>query len=207
MRKFTGTYVEPYPGDLNSDWSVGIDDVVILAAEWLRDDCLMLDWCDGCDINWNTRVELTDFAVMSAYWQKSYPAPDYDDINAAMIAGIEQHGHLSNASIDASDGNPFNPGTYFVYKTSQGRLGKFIVEHYEPGENHRLTIGWVTYNADGSAYTSGTGLQIRGTHSCDLDEGLETLTDRDFLWVMSTSTVRYLSPRNAAIFSLVYREP
>ncbi len=178
----TGTYVEPYPGDLNSDWSVGIDDVVILAGEWLRDDCLMLDWCDGCDMNWSKKVELTDFAVLSAYWKKSFTPPSYSDLNRDIIAKIYQHGHLSNTEISGSDGSEFKPGTYFVYRTSMGRLGKCIVENYEPASSYRLTIAWVTYNANGTVYSSGSGLVILGSFLCDLDTGTVTSTGADFWW-------------------------
>ena len=205
--RITGQYVEPYPGDLNSDWSVGLADARILAANWLDQNCLMLDWCEGCDINWSTAVGLKDFAVVSRFWQKTYPVPTYDELNAAMIADIYQYGHLSGANIDSSDGNKFNPGTYFVYRTSQGRFGKFRVDTLEPAVNHRLTIAWTTYNANGSVYSSGSGLAIRGTYSCDLDPGLETSTDRDFSWVQSTSSIRYLAPANGAVFKLVYRAP
>ncbi len=205
--RITGQYVEPYPADLNVDWSVTIDDAVILAAEWLSNDCLMLDWCDGCDINWSTKVELRDFAVMSSHWDKTYPVPAYSAIDADVIANIDAYGHLSGVNIYGSNGSEFNPGTYFVYKTSQGRLGKFLVTALDPASNNQLTISYVTYSADGSIYKSGTGLIIRGTYSCDLDEGLETGTDRDFAWVQSTSTTRYIDPTNGAQFKLIYRAP
>lgn len=203
----TGHYVEPYPGDLNSDWRVGIDDAVILAGDWLRDDCLMLDWCDGCDINWSKKVELADFAVLSAYWNKSYTPPAYSELNRGIIAKVYQHGHLSSADIDGSNGSEFKPGTYFVYRTSAGRLGKFIVENWEPASGNRLTIAWVTYNTNGTVYSSGTGLVIRGTYSCDLDTGAETTTGADFWWNMQSTTTRYLTPRNGALFKLIYRAP
>lgn len=203
----TGQYVEPYPADLDSDWSVGLADAQVLAAHWLDRDCLMLDWCQGCDINWSMAVKLEDFAVLSAFWGKTYPAPLYSELDAEMIAGIYDYGHLSGTNIDSSDGNKFNPGTYFVYRTSQGRLGKFLVENLEPAVNHRLTIAWVTYNADGSVYSSGSGLTIQGTYSCDLDLGAETPTGRDFSWPQINTTTRYLDPNNSALFKLVYRAP
>jgi hypothetical protein len=207
--RITGQYAEPYPGDLNSDWMVTLDDAIILAENWLRQDCLMLDWCVGCDLNWSTAVDLIDFSALSAYWQETYPVPTYAELDFDMIEAIESYGHMSGANIDSSDGDEFNPGTYFVYKTSQSRLGKFLVENWEPGAltNNQLTIAWVTYNTDGSVYSSGSGLIIRGTYSCDLDLGVETSTDRDFAWVQSTSTTRYLDPTNAATFKLIYRVP
>lgn len=205
--RITGQYVEPYPGDLNSDWTVGINDAAILAGNWLRDDCLMLDWCDGCDMNWSKKVELTDFAVLSAYWKKSFSPPAYSTLDRDIIAKIYQYGHLSSTSIDASDGSEFKPGTYCVYRTSQGRLGKFIVENWEPAMSYRLTIAWVTYNANGTVYSSGSGLVIKGSYHCDLDTGAETPTGADFQWNTQTSSTRYLVPKNSALFKLIYREP
>ena len=129
------------------------------------------------------------------------PARSFDDIDAAAIADIETSGLLSEDAIDSSDGNEFWPGTYFVYRTSGNRLGKFIVEQY----GYNLTIGWVTYNADGSVYTSGSGLLIRGTWQCDLDEGREADVGADFWWRIHTATTRSLLPVNGARFNLVYR--
>jgi surface protein len=133
------------------------------------------------------------------------PAQSFADIDAATIADMEAGGLLSTGPIDSSDGNDFWPGTYFVYRTSEGRFGKFIVEQYEPDEHHLLTIQWMTYNADGSVYTSGSGLVIRGTWDCDLDEGIETEVGADFWWRMHTATTRSLTPLNGAKFSLVHR--
>ncbi|RKY24990.1 MAG: hypothetical protein DRP62_02435 [Planctomycetota bacterium] len=96
----------------------------------------------------------------------------YSELRRAHIAAMEAG--MSTASIDSSDGNEFMPGTYFIYKTDEGRFGKFMVENYEPDENHCLIIRWVTYNADGSVYSSGDRLVIRVSWYCDLDEGLET---------------------------------
>lgn len=127
----------------------------------------------------------------------------YGSLSASDIALLESK--LSNAVIDASDGNDFNPGTYVIYKTSQGRHGQFIVEGLDKSRNNKLTIGWVTYNIDGSVYSSGSGLEIRGTWNCDLDTGKETSVDRDFHWQMKTSLTRNLNPRRGAIFSLMYR--
>jgi len=44
---------------------------------------------------------------------------------------------------------------------------------------------------------------IRGTWSCDLDRGKETMTGADFFWEQATRTVRYLTPRNGAKFRVL----
>jgi hypothetical protein len=122
----------------------------------------------------------------------------YEYFNKETIAALE--GKMSFADVDASDGLDLWPGTFFIYKTSQGRFGKFIVENLEKNHNNRLTISWVTYNADGSEYSSGSGLVIHGTWHCDLDIGLETNTDSDFKWKMISATERSLDPENGAKF-------
>ncbi|MBP8604738.1 MAG: right-handed parallel beta-helix repeat-containing protein [Phycisphaerae bacterium] len=201
--QLTGQYVERYPGDINDDRSVNLGDLSVVADNWMVSDCIMPNWCENSDINWNSRVKLEDFSVISRFWRAVYH--DYDALNRAAVVTLESQ--MSTASIYGSDGMEFNPGTYFVYKTSAGRYGKFIVEQLTPSENHKLTLGWVTYNADGTVYSSGTGLIVRGTYNCDLDVGLETSVGADFQWVQATSTVRYLYPKNGAKFKLMYRAP
>ncbi|HSW31407.1 MAG TPA: Ig-like domain-containing protein, partial [Longimicrobiales bacterium] len=136
-------------------------------------------------------------------------APAYNDINAAAISSMEASGLLSGNAIDGSDGQQFKSGTYFVYRTAQGLRGKFIVQSYEPASNHQLTLGWVTYAADGSVHSSGSGLVIRGTFLCDLDSGMElsTTPNDDFWWEMVNPTTRRLSPSSGAVFRLIHRSP
>jgi hypothetical protein len=108
---------------------------------------------------------------------------------------------LSGSQIDGSDAsNELPDGTIVVYQTSSGRYGKFQVTTW----GYDLFIKWVTYDLDYSVYSSGEELKIRGTWSCDLDEGVEETgtPTLDFFWEQATSIERYLSPRNGAQFSL-----
>jgi len=123
--------------------------------------------------------------------------PDFYAISKDDIASAP----LSPDNIDGSDGNnQLTPGSIILCKTSQGRYCKFLIEDVGPAPSHTLIIRWVTYNPDGSLYSQGTGLAIRGTYLCDLDKGLETAVDSDFWWVQVTSTTRYLQPENGATF-------
>lgn len=158
--------------------------------------------CPSDDLNGDCIVSFEDFAALAEQWLEEGVMP-YSDLRRDDIAA--QEAGMSTANIDASDDNEFMPGTYFIYKTNEGRFGKFMVENCEPGENHRLTMRWVTYDADGSVYSSGTRLLIRGTWSCDLDQGLETTTGRDWNWFLATSTSRRLVPKNGAKFRLMHR--
>jgi formylglycine-generating enzyme required for sulfatase activity len=158
--------------------------------------------CPSTDVTGDCEVNFEDFAVMVNQWLDEGVMP-CSDLRRHHIAAAEAD--MSTANIDASDGNEFMPGTYFIYKTDEGRFGKFMVENYEPSENHRLTIRWVTYDTNGMPYSYGTRLVIRGTYSCDLDEGRETDTGPDWMWDMQSPATRYLTPYREAWFKMMRR--
>jgi hypothetical protein len=196
-----GQYVETYPGDFNEDFSVDLLDVLEVGLYWLANDCLMPEWCEMTDMNWDREVQNNDFSTLARFWGSRWHL--YDDLDAAEIESLESL--MSTATIDGSDGNELNPGSYAIYKTDAGRYGKFIVEDFNAA-THALTIAWVTYNADGTVYSSGSGLVIRGTWSCDLDLGLETSVANDFQWTQATGVTRYITPNSGAIFNLMHQQ-
>jgi hypothetical protein len=199
--RIAGFYTDLSPSDLVRDYQVNLADFARLAQRWLRMDCTLPDWCGWTDLDYSGGIDVDDLDLWAADWLwEGYGALDRADI-AAMDAD------LSASAISGSDGSQFWPGTYFAYITASGRYGKFIVEKYEPDVNHRLTIGWTTYNADGSIYSTGTGLVIRGTWTCDLDLGVEGGTGEDCQWAIINSTTRSLYPSNGARFKLIYRAP
>ncbi|MGA1842418.1 MAG: DUF6345 domain-containing protein [bacterium] len=102
----------------------------------------------------------------------------------------------------ANSSNHLSMGSIVVYKTNSGRYGKFIVMEY----GYNIKIKWKTYNSNGTTYSSGSDLTIRGTWSCDLDLGIESSTNRDFFWQQATSTIRYLTPKNGAMFKVYLRK-
>ncbi|MCF7958253.1 MAG: hypothetical protein K9M57_07395, partial [Phycisphaerae bacterium] len=199
--QMVGDYVEPYPGDLNDDRSVNLLDVHRLAQHWLANDCIMLEWCQKADLNWNSDVQLDDFATLSRYWMHTYH--DYDDLNRAAI--VSMYSQMSTAAIDSSNGNELKPGSYLIYRTNSGRYGKMIIESL----GYDLVFGYVTYNPNGTVYTSKTGLVIHGTYLCDLDLGLETSTNHDFWWKINSIALKNyeLVPQNGSRFKLMYRAP
>jgi hypothetical protein len=188
--------------DLHRDLKINFFDYARFSLSWLEGGCSVPSWCNGTDLNYSGEVDEADLDIFARQWLTV--CISYDDTMAADITAMENQ--MSTGKIDASDGNDFMPGTYFIYKTNLGRYGKFIVEKLDKNDNNKLTIGWVTYNANGSVYSSGSGLEIRGTWSCDLDEGNETIgIEQDWAWVMATATTRYLLPQNGAKFKLMYR--
>ena len=129
------------------------------------------------------------------------PADLYAAVGFAEIKAAK----LSADMIDGSDtpSNRIPAGTILLYQTSEGRYGKLLVSAY----GYNLTLSWTTYNSDGSVYTSGTGLVIRGTFGCDLDRGVEvvgTATD-DFQWRQVSAVQRFVEPKNGARFTLYSR--
>lgn len=110
------------------------------------------------------------------------------------------HYNLTPAAINgsANSNNQLLPGRILVYQTSDGRSGKLQVVEY----GYNLKIRWITYNFDGSIYSSGENLVIRGTYSCDLDLGKESGAKTDFWWAINNDVERFLTPQNNAVFSL-----
>jgi hypothetical protein len=157
---------------------------------------------EGCYVIF--KVNAFDEEKVSISYIYRYPYVGYAALVAEDIEGMTEE--MGDSNIDGSDGNEFWPGTYFIYRTDEFKFGKFIVEDLDPDDNNKLTIGWKTYNPNGSVYSTGSGLEIRGTWDCDLDEGVEgPASGEDFFWYQLTSEVRYLDPRNGALFKLMYR--
>lgn len=187
--------------DIFADGISNLKDLALIVRRWLE-RCSSPDFCDCADQDKDGEVYWGDVRSISMDWLTVFKW--FDRLVADDIISMEHT--LTTDSIDASDGSEFWPGTYFVYKTDLGRYGKFIVDDLDKADNNKLTISWVTYEPDGSVYSWGSGLEIRGTYSCDLDDGLEVgLVQGDWWWRLTNSTIRDLSPRNGAEFKLMYR--
>jgi uncharacterized repeat protein (TIGR02543 family) len=126
----------------------------------------------------------------------------FDSITLADIQAVT----LSNTDIDGSDANNQIPaGTIVVYKTKNGRYGKFLVDTW----GHDLVLNWVTYNLanDGTVFSSGSNLTILGTWDADLDNGVEInggtdAINGDFFWWIHSSTERAIEPEHGAMFAV-----
>lgn len=120
-----------------------------------------------------------------------------DDIEARdfiltteMISATNSTGHI----LDVSD--------VIIYKTSQSMYGKLEILGIDDIVNYKLTIKAVTYNADGTIFNQTESLDIRGTHTCDLDAMVEIHNlDSDFWWERKTSKDTSFSPKNSARFT------
>ena len=128
--------------------------------------------------------------------------PEFDAITRQFIAGFP----LSDEEIDGSDNenNMIPDGTIVLYRTNEGRYGKFFVREY----GFNLDIVYVTYNEDGTVYSSGE-VTVPGTFNLDLDLGLidpEPPHLVDFWWQQSTEIIRSIAPKNGALFGVLTDE-
>ena len=73
--------------------------------------------------------------------------------------------------ISIPSGVLLDAGTIIFYKTSEGYLGKMEFLNIDKNDNYKLTVKYVTYNADGSIQRKSSNLEIEGTYYCDLDMG------------------------------------
>ncbi|MFV0376806.1 MAG: hypothetical protein ACK5JD_05820 [Mangrovibacterium sp.] len=127
---------------------------------------------------------------------------NFAEISLAHIKAVETAMHSN--PITVSDGNNiyWEAGDIFVYRTGEGRYGKFEVQKIDPAANYKLTIQITNYAADGSVFLATNSVEIRGTYLCDLDivtETSGTATD-DFHWNRLTSTNTMFDPKNGAKF-------
>lgn len=58
--------------DFDGDNAVDWDDLKTFVG-WWANRCNIDDWCDGCDINQDNKVNLEDFAILASEWLKSCP--------------------------------------------------------------------------------------------------------------------------------------
>jgi len=132
----------------------------------------------------------------------------FDDITPEQIAEtLKKAEKTSGYKIDGSNtkANKLPNDAIVVYKTNEGRYGKFKVVEY----GRDLTINWVTYEKDGAVASKGDKLTVKGTFNFDLDAGKggnkqEKIDNEksDFWWEQQNETTRYLVPQNQARFTV-----
>jgi len=190
-------------GDLDEDQVVSVYDLWVLAEHWTQTDCLWPEGCGVADLSGDRRIDMEDLAILAArYRQFVYP---YDYWNKFRIAIYEGLGHLSAQPIDGSDGQDLWPGTQMIYKTNEGRYGRCRVQAYDPATK-RLTLEWITYNDNGTPYSSGQGLSIAPSYTVDLDAGTSPGgAGADAYWNTMDAATRYWRSSHGATFMLVLR--
>ena len=64
---FSG-FVLANQGDLSGDGCANLTDFSLFAEQWLANNCIFNDWCEGADINYGGNVDFTDFAFFAENW-------------------------------------------------------------------------------------------------------------------------------------------
>jgi len=120
----------------------------------------------------------------------------FSEITLSDVAAMTLSAEPINSSDNAMNWIP--TGTILMYRTDEGRYGVMEIAVY--GQD--LTLNWRTYNATGSVHSSGNGLAVHASYSCDLDRGVEGAFSADFQWHLVTGIERYLEPSNGAAFAV-----
>jgi hypothetical protein len=59
-----------YPvGDLNRDWGVDLEDLLVFAGQWLDDPACLVHLDDCADLNYDSKVNLSDFTLLANNWR------------------------------------------------------------------------------------------------------------------------------------------
>jgi hypothetical protein len=61
---------ETLVGDIVPDCKVNMEDLLVLTAAWLSEGCTEPQWCNGSDLNRDSRVALDDLALLAESWMK-----------------------------------------------------------------------------------------------------------------------------------------
>lgn len=97
------------------------------------------------------------------------PPATFADIQLKHIQEMESAMSATNRIPILSNGKIiWKPGDVFVYKTKEGRFGKFEVMQINVTDRY-VTIEAVTFASDGKVFNQANALNIRDTYHCDLD--------------------------------------
>lgn len=107
--------------------------------------------------------------------------PKFNGLNRDAIASMDDKIKITDpVYLTNKNGIVAGKGSVFVYKTSEGNYGKLEIKNIDPNNNYKTTFRYVTYADDGSILSQSDNFSIRGTYTCDLDNGTEEGTgDKD----------------------------
>jgi hypothetical protein len=90
-------------GDVNEDGEVNIDDILHMADNWLRNDCVYTNYfCSKADILKSGNVNIEDFAVLAFDWQSNYQARLLFDFGDPSITTPGNWNNITNTTTSAS---------------------------------------------------------------------------------------------------------
>jgi len=195
-----GDEFHPYPqGDITQDCYVDFQDILVLANQWLLNDCADPNWCNDADFDKDGKIGGLDFAVLSRHWKEcTSPLPPCNYMAAAAVPGGYNHDFkngldgwlVSNNAFQATHQNngllPWK-GSYYLwasekYATSDDGNATGILRsaNFDITTVDALTF-WIA-GVDGSGQTP-LGLNyVRLMRNNDNVELFKTLCPQDAAW-------------------------
>ena len=151
--------------------------------------------CSAADFWWQQvnseiRYLVPQNGARFAIYDPIFDAISPMDILSRPLSPMKINGSVFNNHLDT--------GTILVYRTKCGRPGKLRIANY----GYNLHLKWKTHNFDGSVFSEGGRLEIRGTWLGNLDTGREQSAGADFWWEQVNTVERYLVPQNGATFAI-----
>jgi hypothetical protein len=67
------TTIAPASVNLHFDEFIDLLDLYHFSQQWLHDDCINNNWCQGADFNFSNQVDLFDYTFLAEYWMDSFP--------------------------------------------------------------------------------------------------------------------------------------
>ncbi|MBN1787994.1 MAG: hypothetical protein JW806_06325 [Sedimentisphaerales bacterium] len=118
--------------DFNNDGKVDFQDYLILASNWIRDDCIDPNWCDGTDLNQDGSIDCTDLGDFIEFWlwpELPVEPPDNNEppipVDANIIISIVDVNDNNEITIDVNESITL----YLKLTTTElGSLSVFDVE-------------------------------------------------------------------------------
>lgn len=139
-------------------------------------------------------LQAANGAVFGIYGQKG-PDLEYESIDLETV----RYAPLRASEISRAD---LLPGAIVLYRTAQGRWGKFRV--LDGG--YDLVVKHRTFNSSTGVWSAEGRMVVPGTAVCDLDIGRRSVDEfsvhGDFRWAPVTDSDRRLQPRNGALFAV-----
>ena len=154
-------YTHPNPNVVD-DLTYDINDLIVLAANWLRHGCYTTDpvLCDGSDLNADTRVNQWDLSILSGLWHIDLTIPEplawYWFENAADDSSGTNHGVENGGLV-------YDTGTVGSYSVRLDGIDDFV-EISRPVEDDWTIALWIQTDnlmqagVSGTAYRTGRGL-------------------------------------------------
>ncbi len=97
----------------------------------------------------------------------------FQGLNRATIANLSNELVNQPVYLTNHNGVVAGKGSVFIYKTSEGNYGKLEIIDVNKNDNYKTTFRYVTYAGDGSIVSQSNNFSVRGTYTCDLDNGTE----------------------------------